>query len=334
MSFRLFCHKIAFQFARNCGTKIECSMGNIIPSFLKSGDRVAICATARWLNPGEETEAVSLLEAKGFKVEVHKDVFTKFGQLAGDDEVRAKALQQLLDDTGVRAILIARGGYGTARILDKLDFKKWLENPSWICGYSDITALLGHSSRLGVASIHSTMPISFPVATGRAKHGLLNALMGELHEINWETSAWHEKTQCEGVFVGGNLSVLYSLMGSSSFPNLNGAILFIEDVDEMIYHIDRMLLALTRSGVLEGLRAIVVGGMTQMRDNTREFGFSLDNPFGKTMEEVLIRWSEELGVKIFFGFPAGHQNDNCAFYHARKAVLLVEGTRCRLTWID
>lgn len=309
-------------------------MINRVPSYLKSGDKVVICATARWLEQGEEREAVELFTAAGFVVEVKPEVFEKFGQLAGDDDTRAKSLQSALDDPEARAILIARGGYGTTRILDQLDFSNWLQQPSWICGYSDITALLSHINNLGVAGIHSTMPISFPVATEIAKTQLISALKGELLKIEWEDSGKVTLEEVKGHFLGGNLSVLYSILGSSSFPELDGGILFIEDVDEMVYHIDRMLLGLKRSGVLKGLRAIVVGGMTQMRDNTKAFGFKTDNPFGLSVEEVIERWAGELGLPVVYGFPAGHQNDNRAFYCGKRVALRGVQGKFTLSFLD
>ncbi|MEZ4800589.1 MAG: LD-carboxypeptidase [Flavobacteriales bacterium] len=309
-------------------------MINRVPSYLKSGDKVAICATARWLERGEEREAVELLTSAGFQVEVFPEVFEKDGQLAGSDEVRAKSLQTALDDSSCRAILIARGGYGTARILEHLIFSKWLENPSWICGYSDITALLGHIENLGVAGIHSTMPISFPVATSIAKSQLVSALKGELKTIEWQGAENVESIDIQGKLVGGNLSVLYSVLGSVSFPELKEAILFIEDVDEMVYHIDRMLLGLRRAGVLKGLKAVVVGGMTQMRDNTIEYGFKTDNPFGLSVEEVVERWGKELGIPVIWGFPAGHQNDNRAFYCGRNVSIQGKSGHFVLNFLD
>jgi muramoyltetrapeptide carboxypeptidase len=296
-------------------------MKNRQPEFLKKGDCVAIVATARWLNQGEESKAKELLEAAGLVVEVFPEVFEKEFQLAGNDETRANSLQRAVDDERYRAILIARGGYGTVRILDRLDFTKWLQRPSWICGYSDITALLGHIERLGVAGIHSTMPISFPVATDEALNQLVDSLMGKHTHQEWR-SEYFSDLALSGKLIGGNLSVLYSLVGSVSYPNTSNSILLLEDVDEMIYHIDRMMEGLRRSGGLNGVKAILLGGLTQMRDNTLDFGFSQNNPFGETAESAIMRVAKSLEIPVIPGFPTGHQNDNRPFYHGMEVELV------------
>ncbi len=296
-------------------------MKNRHPEFLKKGDCVAIVATARWLNHGEETKAKELLEAAGLVVDIFPEVFEKNFQLAGSDETRANSLQRALDNERYRAILIARGGYGTVRILDRLDFRKWLKRPSWICGYSDITALLGHIERLGVVGIHSTMPISFPVATNEALDQLVDGLLGVHHHQQWQ-SAFSEELNISGKLIGGNLSVLYSIMGSVSYPSTDNSILLLEDVDEMVYHIDRMMEGLRRSGGLNGVKAILLGGLTQMKDNTLAFGFSQDNPFGETAQSAIERVAKGLGIPVISGFPTGHQNDNRPFYHGMEVELM------------
>jgi muramoyltetrapeptide carboxypeptidase len=296
-------------------------MKNRHPEFLKKGDCVAIVATARWLNHGEEIKAKELLESAGLLVEVFPEVFEKQFQLAGNDETRANSLQRALDNERYRAILIARGGYGTVRILDRLDFTKWLKRPSWICGYSDITALLGHIERLGVAGIHSTMPISFPVATNEALSQLVDSLMGNHTHQQWQ-SDYLGQLEVSGKLIGGNLSVLYSIMGSVSYPNTENSILLLEDVDEMVYHVDRMMEGLRRSGGLNGVKAILLGGLTQMKDNTLAFGFSQDNPFGETAQSAIERVAKCMGIPVISGFPTGHQNDNRPFYHGIEVELV------------
>lgn len=306
-------------------------MKNRHPEFLKKGDCVAIVATARWLNHGEEAKAKELLEEAGLIVEVFPEVFEKEFQLAGSDETRANSLQRALDDERYRAILIARGGYGTVRILDRLDFTKWLSRPSWICGYSDITALLGHIERLGVAGIHSTMPVSFPVATNEALSQLVDCLMGRHTHQEWQTGEIGE-FNVSGKLIGGNLSVLYSVMGSVSYPDTTNSILLLEDVDEMVYHIDRMMEGLRRSGGLNGVKAILLGGLTQMKDNTLAFGFSQDNPFGETAESAIRRVARLCEIPVIPGFPTGHQNDNRPFYHGMEVVLDVSNGMAKVKY--
>ena len=304
----------------------------LIPPYLKPGDTVGIVATARWITTEQLEPGIRFFEENGYRVKLGKYLSKKNFQLAGNDEERAADMQDMLDDSSVRAIMIARGGYGTVRVIDKLRWDKWLERPSWICGYSDITVLLSHASNLGVVSIHSTMPISFPDATKAAMDNLSRALQGALEHEQWETGFGGD-LDLQGRFVGGNLSVLYSLLGSSSYPNLRGGILFLEDVDEMIYHIDRMMEGLCRGGGLSGIKAIVVGGLTLMKDNTVEFSFPTDNPFGGDALNAIQRVAKHLNVPVIEGFPAGHLSDNRAFYNNRDARLVVNKGTAKLSWV-
>lgn len=303
----------------------------MIPPFLKRGDTVGICATARWLTPEQLESAIAVIEGWGFRVRVQEQVTTRTGQLAGSDNVRKQALQELLDEDEVKAILIARGGYGTVRVLDGLDWTGFLRNPKWIGGYSDITVLHAELNRLGVASIHSTMPVSFGDCTPRAVDSLRAALMGEYPWWEWAIES-QESVELSGELVGGNLSVLFSLLGSYSFPDLRGRILFVEDVDEMHYHIDRMWMALKRGGVLNGLRGVLAGGFTQMKDNTRAFGFASDNPWGADAFETMTEHCRHAGIPLVSGMPAGHFNDNCAFILGVEAELKCRGASATLSY--
>jgi len=311
--------------------KIDCSMEQLIPPFLKQGDKIGIAATARWITPTQLERARSLFSSQGWELVIADNVFEQDYQLAGDDASRARCIQSLLDDPEIRAIVIARGGYGTVRVVDKLDFSNWQRHPSWICGYSDITVLLSHLVNMGVASIHSSMPVSFDDCTEEALETFCKALKGELNEISFETQSMFEGL-ISGVLVGGNLSVLYSLLGSRSYPRQENTILFLEDVDEMVYHIDRMMMGLSRAGVLSGVKAVLVGGLTQMKDNTREYGFHMDNPFGGNALEMIQRVAREHQIPVIHGFPAGHMNDNRAFYIGRKAELSIERHKALLSW--
>jgi len=292
----------------------------MIPRFLCPGDTVGICATARWLTDTQVHSAVTALEGWGFKVKVSAQVTQQDFQLAGSDVIRRQAFQDMLDDQTIQAICVARGGYGTVRILDGLDWRGFLRNPKWVCGYSDITAIHGELNRRGVASIHSTMPVSFSDCTSRALESLREALTGSLSEIKWEARE-EFSGEVVGPVTGGNLSVLFSLLGSGSIPDMAGSILFLEDVDEMHYHVDRMIEALKRAGVLRDVRAIIAGGFTQMRDNTRAFGFASDNPWGSDAEQILADHCRALKIPFVIGMPAGHHADNCAFYLGIPATL-------------
>jgi muramoyltetrapeptide carboxypeptidase len=294
----------------------------MIPPFLIPGDTIGIVATARWMESGQMDTALRIIAEWGFKTRVSAFVEDRFGQLAGRDEVRRNEFQQMLDDNNIKAILIARGGYGTVRIVDDLDWSRFMDNPKWICGYSDITVLLSHLSNLGVACIHSTMPISFPDATDIAISQLRDCLIGNLKTVDWETTRWSsECANVEGPLVGGNLSVLYSQLGSKTQLKSANSILFLEDVDEHLYHIDRMCWALRRAGIFDDVRAIVVGGMTQMKDNTREFGFKTDNPWGHEINEIIRYSLKNPDIPVVGGFPAGHQSDNRAMFIGRNVTL-------------
>lgn len=296
-------------------------MNAIIPSFLKKGDLVSIVATARWIDPHDLLFATSLLEKWGFRVKLGKHLHTVSFQLAGTLEQRTSDMQVALDDPESKAILIARGGYGTVHLIDQLDFSRFYSSPKWICGYSDITVLHAHLNSKGYATIHSTMPVSFANATDAALENLRLALLGDLKEVSFKSSIPLLHLYGSLPLVGGNLSVLYSLLGSESLANKGDLALFMEDVDEMHYHIDRMMMGLKRASFFKNVKYVILGGLTQMRDNTVEFGFPKDNPWGLNANEIIVNYCKELGIAVVDGFPAGHLNDNRAFYLGMNSQL-------------
>lgn len=286
----------------------------IIP-FLKQGSKIAIAAPARKVKPEEMEYGINWLKEKGF-VPVYDDrLFVEHHIFAGDDDFRAAVFQQYLDDEDISAIWIARGGYGSIRIIDKLDFTRFLEHPKWIVGFSDGTVLHGKLSRLGVPSLHAAMPFFFANKTPEAKQSLIDALMGKPLHYEFPVHPQNRMGHMEGEIVGGNLSVLYGMMGSDTFPELDGKILFIEEVDEYIYHIDRMMRALKRAGKLEHLKGLVVGGLTQIHDNS--------NPFGQSVEEIIAEVVSEYDYPVCFGFLSGHFDDNRAMFFGLSSQLLV-----------
>ncbi len=286
------------------------------PPFLVSGDTIGICATARWMTAEQMMPAIQEIESWGLKVVVMDQVFYQQGQLAGSDYQRTEALLSLLERKDIRAILIARGGYGSVRVVDAIPDDVIRQSNKWLCGYSDITVLHNRWNQLGIPTIHSTMPISFSSCTPRALSQLRGALMGQ-----WETTEWQgfqkNWTSIEAPIVGGNLSVVYAQLGSETQLKANDSIVFLEDVDEMLYHVDRMLQALKRAGVMQGAKGILVGGLTQIKDNTLEHGFSTDNPWGKDVQTIFVDWADSLGLPIAFDFPAGHWEKNEALYLRR-----------------
>jgi muramoyltetrapeptide carboxypeptidase len=288
----------------------------IQPPFLKKGDKIGICATARWLTTEQWEPARMVLESWGLIPVVMPQVFFQNGQLAGTDQERAEGLMHCLLDPEIKAVLIARGGYGSVRVVDAIPDEVILKSNKWLCGYSDVTVLHNRWNNLGVSSIHCTMPISFPSCTPMALSQLKGALMGHWESRSWKGNAWGWK-DVEAPLVGGNLSVIYSQLGSPSQPNTAGCFLLLEDVDEMLYHVDRMMQGMMRAGLLKDIKGIVVGGLTQIKDNTKAFGFSVDNAWGKSAEEILLSYAKDLNIPIVFDFPSGHWEQNEAVYMAR-----------------
>lgn len=288
------------------------------PAYLVKGDTVALLSTARKISNAEIQFAVELIEKWGFKVLLAPNIFAEHDQFCGTDEQRAADLQFMMDNPTVKAILCARGGYGTVRILDKIDYSNFLKNPKWIVGYSDVTALHARINHgLGIESLHASMPINFATNTDAALESLRKALCGELNSYEFQSSS-SGSLELEGILGGGNLSILYSLSGSEDQWQADGDILFLEDLDEYLYHIDRMMMNLKRSGLLKGLKAILLGGMSDMNDNAI--------PFGKSAIEIIEEIADEVGVPVIKDFPAGHIRDNRALYLGRKVRLeLIEG---------
>lgn len=276
----------------------------IIPPYLKKGDTVALVCTARKLTPEEAQPAIELLESWGLKVKLGKTIGLDNFQLGGTDQERADDFQKMLGDDSVQAIWCARGGYGTVRIIDKIDFSSFLKNPKWIMGFSDVTVLHSHIHNLGAATLHSIMPFSVPKAEQTAKESLRKALFGESLVYEISNSDYNKKGSTKGVLVGGNLSILYSLLGSKSAINTENKILYIEDLDEYLYHVDRMMMNLKRNGYFDKIKGIIVGGMTDMHDN--------QIPFGMNAQEIILDVTKEYHIPICFDFPAGHLSDNRA----------------------
>ena len=287
---------------------------NQIP-YLKQGAKVGIAAPARMVKPEEMEYAIHWLEEKGF-VPVYDDrLYAAHHIFAGDDDFRAVVFQEYLNNEEISAIWIARGGYGSIRIIDKLDFTRFLEHPKWIVGFSDATVLHGKLSRLGVPSLHSSMPFYFANKTPEAKQSLFDALTGKPLHYEFAAHPLNRVGEMDGEIVGGNLSILMAMMGSNTFPDTDGKILFIEEVDEYIYHIDRMMRALKRAGKLEHLKGLVVGGLTQIHDNA--------DPFGQSVEEVIAEVVSKYDYPLCFGFPAGHFDDNRAMFFGLTSRLIV-----------
>ena len=262
---------------------------------------MALAAPARAVSPDEMAPAIATLEAWGLQVVVPDGLYERDGQLAGSDRHRAVLMQRLLDDPGIAAIVCARGGYGTVRIVDRLDFTRFAEHPKWIVGYSDVTVLHSHlQATLGLPTLHATMPVNFPTdgSPCPATESLRHALFGTPQDIEWGANSLDRKGSAQGVATGGNLSILYSLLGSRSQVDTRGKILLIEDLDEYLYHIDRMMQALKRAGMLDGLAGLVVGGLSDMHDNSIAWGH--------TAEEIVAEAIADYDYPVAFNAPIGH----------------------------
>lgn len=274
----------------------------ITPPYLQKGDKIAIIATARKITLNEIKGAISLLKEWQFEPVVGKTIGLEEYQLAGTDIQRAEDLQQAIDNPEIKAIWCARGGYGTVRIIDEIDFSSMKTNPKWLIGYSDVTVLHSHLHTLGIATLHAPMLFDLLNNSLKVKNEVLNAISGKSISYPVNYASYNVLGKGEGVCIGGNLSILYSLCGSVSQVDTRGKILFIEDLDEYLYHVDRMFLNLKRNGMLSDLNGLIVGGMTKMHDNAISFG--------KTVEEIILDHVKEYDYPVIFDFPAGHLNDN------------------------
>lgn len=287
----------------------------ITPPSLQKGDTVAILATARKNTDDNLKPAIALLKSWGLEVVIGSTIGLDNDQLAGTDEQRAADFQQQLDNPNIKAIWCVKGGYGTVRMIDLLDFSAFKKNPKWIVGFSDVTVLHNHLNTMGYKSIHGIMPITAPRATPQAIETLRIALFGEKLSYEIDPFLMNRPGKATGELVGGNLSILYSLFGSPSAIDCTDKILFIEDLDEYLYHIDRMMMNLKRNGCLESIKGIVVGSMTKMKDN--------DIPWGKNAIEIIEDITKKYNIPVLYNFPAGHIQDNRALILGNKVTMNV-----------
>lgn len=285
----------------------------ITPSILQKGDTIAILATARKNIDDNLKPAIDLLHSWGLEVVIGESIGLDDNQLAGTDEQRAADFQTQLDNPNIKAIWCVRGGYGTVRMIDLLDFTKFKQHPKWIIGFSDVTVLHNHLNTMGFKSIHGIMPISIPKATPEAIESLRIAMFGEPLKYTIEPFGMNRFGDASGELVGGNLSILYSLFGSQSAIDCTDKILFIEDLDEYLYHIDRMMMNLKRNGCLESIKGIIVGSMSKMKDN--------DIPWGKNALEIIEDVTKKYNIPVIYNFPAGHIHDNRALILGSKVTL-------------
>lgn len=278
------------------------------PPYLQKGDTIGLVCPAGYLEVEKISECIRVLnEEWGFRTKVGKTIGNQFNYFSGTDEERLNDLQQMLDDDEVKAVMCARGGYGISRIIDKINFKKFKKQPKWIIGYSDVTILHSHLyANYYISSIHGPMAGAFNDASyiSRFVESLKNVLEGKKIRYNCEPHEFNRKGEAIGELIGGNLTLLTHAIGTDSDLKTRERILFIEDVGEYIYNIDRMLYQLRRSGKLSKLAGLVVGGFTDMKDTER--------PFGQTVHEVIRDIVAEYDYPVCFDFPVSHGKENYA----------------------
>lgn len=296
-----------------------------MPPYLKPGSTIGILCPAGYMPYENATTAIETLKEWGFKVVVGKTMGNQYNYFSGTDEERLNDLQDMLDDKSINAIFCARGGYGMGRIIDDLSFKKFRKHPKWIIGFSDITVLQSHLlSKYKTASLHAPMAAAFNDGENKNQYiqSLHDALIGKKSLYNCTGNEYNKKGNAIGILVGGNLALLAHLCGTSSGINTKNKILFIEDVGEYIYNVDRMLYQLKRNGKLDDLAGLVVGKFTDMKDTTI--------PFGQTTEEVIYNIIKDYNYPVCFGFPVSHGKENYALKIGVEYKLTVSHTSTQL----
>ena len=284
---------------------------------LQTRDLIRIVAPAKAIEESCVLFAKSFLENQGFRVKIGRHTLGRFSYLSGTDAERMHDLQEALDDPECKAILCARGGYGSIRIVDKINWAGFIREPKWLIGFSDITIFHNHIQSLGFPSLHATMPLNFEQNTPAALQSLLDALRGNSLRYSYELDGFYnQKGRAEGTLIGGNLAVLHALIGTPKAPEFRDAILFIEDIGEYLYALDRMLYSLELAGVFDKISGLVIGGLTNISDTKPPLGYSL--------EEIIKEKTWFRGIPVCMNFPAGHIDDNRALILGASATLVVQ----------
>ncbi len=292
----------------------------IFPEFLQKGDRIRIVAPAGKVQKDKVLPGIELLQDVGYEVLAGKHVFGRNFQYAGSDEQRAADLQEAINDVQTKAIICARGGYGTIRTIEKIDFSPLLKNPKWLVGFSDVTVLHSILNKLGLASIHGAMPAFFleNKKPTRSFFSLMELLSTGKSQVETMTNSLNRAGVCSGELVGGNLSLLYSLQGTPWQIDTSGKILMIEDLSEYLYHLDRMMQNFRLTGQLKNLAGLVVAAFSEMQDN--------ESPFGKSAYEIIQDAVKDYHFPVCFDFPVGHIPKNLSLMLGAQYRLEVENT--------
>ncbi len=311
------------------------AVNGIKPAYLKKGDIIGITCPAGFITTEDIQPAILKIKEWGFDVKIGDTVGKKDFTFGGTDAERLSDFQSMLDDKNIKAILCARGGYGAIRIVDKIDFTKFVDHPKWIIGFSDITVLHSHiNHNFGIATIHSKMCNSFPADWSLAEpiqvdtiESIRQCLTGEKISYPIVPNSRNRNGNATGMLVGGNLKTIESLAGSKSDLVTNNKILFVEDTGEYLYSIDRMFWNLKRTGKLDQLAALIIGGFKIKKEETAA------EAFGKTLEEIVLEKVEGFKYPVCFDFPVGHQKNNFALKCGVQHALRVTVEKCNLTCI-
>jgi muramoyltetrapeptide carboxypeptidase len=302
-----------------------------IPPWLKPGDRIALVSSARKFSKAELESTLAKTNEWDFELVHSEGLFEEKNQFAGSDEHRAAEFEKAFLDDSIQAVMCAKGGYGTIRMMQYLDMNKLLKKPKWLVGYSDATVLHFAFQQAGIASLHATMPVSFQSNTARSIDLIPTCLKGEFRGYAEEVEVGRPG-RCEGIMIGGSLSILYGLLSQQHLIDWSKHVLFIEDLDEHLYHIDRMMMALRQAGVLQKVQGLVIGSMIDMRDNTREFGFKTDNPFGLDISQIMHHAMRDTTCPWGMQFPSGHDAENLPLYLGMKAQCDYEGNTLSISY--
>ncbi|GJM59707.1 LD-carboxypeptidase [Persicobacter diffluens] len=288
----------------------------LYPPFLKEGDAVAIVAISGPVMETPVQAARKILEKEGFRVHLGAHCLDQVGMLAGKDEDRLADFQQALDNPEIKAILFARGGYGASRIIDLADFSQFRKLPKWLVGFSDLTAIHLHLEKYHICSIHGVMPNSYAREGGEvARQALFGLLKGKTTKLASPKHPLNRQGKAKGKILGGNLSIINHCLSSPSEPNWKGAILVLEDLEEQLYHLDRMMIQLQRSGVLSQLAGLIIGQFSDMKEGRY--------PFGKLAEEIILQHVANYQYPVWVGAPIGHEAHNLPFIHGANICLEV-----------
>jgi muramoyltetrapeptide carboxypeptidase len=301
----------------------------IAPLPLKLGDKIGLIAPSRKVSTDDLDGCVKLLEEWGYQIVFGENLYQEHNQFAGNDEERAEDFLKMVTNPDINAILCVRGGYGTVRILEKLNQLEIQKNPKWVIGYSDITVLHSYYQKvIGCETIHASMPINFRDETSNNAtwQKLNDILKGNLIGYEIPGHEFNRPGKAMAMLVGGNLSVLFSLRGTFCDLDTDGKILFLEDLDEYLYHLDRMMMNLKIAGKLKNLKGLVIGGMTDMKDNTV--------PFGRSAYEIIADAVNDYDYPVVYNFPAGHCEPNLPLILGRNVILEVKTEKAKLDFFD